>query len=359
MTSCLVLPDSAVKDILTNLSRDEIIAFQDAIGHSLKDYSVSNEREYQPDSGVVVRPNGQKALWRPFTSSTSVGTKIIVDPAPQKNGGRSPLHGILTICDDQGLPTGIINAEEVTAFRTSMSALLPFRWRRRVEYIVVFGAGKQALWHSRLALAIRGSEVRSIVIVNRTKARAEGLVDQLVDENQRSWKSQTEISCLDPAASDHKNLLRERLTEADVVFCTVPSVEPLFAADDIGKSKRPDQPLITAIGSWQPNMIELDPELLRRLVNTGGRVVVDDMKTCLHHSGEIVRAKLEKEHVVEIGEVLDLKGKASQSAGNDHWYEDGLFVYKSIGVSLTDLVSGNELLKIAKKKNVGISIPDF
>ena len=63
--------------------------------------------------------------------SRSLEIKIIVDPAPQKDGAKSPLHGILTICDDQGLPTGIINAEEVTAFRTSMSALLhPWPWNR-------------------------------------------------------------------------------------------------------------------------------------------------------------------------------------------------------------------------------------
>ncbi|KAK4613484.1 hypothetical protein CLAFUW4_09193 [Fulvia fulva] len=358
MIDCLVLRDSAVQDILAGLSRDEIITFQDAIGDSLKDYSVSNEREYQPDSGVVVRPNGQKVLWRPFTSSTSVGTKIIVNPAPRKEGEQLPLHGILTICDEQGLPTGIINAEEVTAFRTSMSALLPFRWRRRVGYIVVFGAGKQALWHSRLALAMRGSEVKSIIIVNRTKSRAQTLVDQLVEENQRSWKTQTEIDCLDPEAADYQSLLRERLMQADVVFCTVPSVKPVFAGEDIGNNKRPDQPLITAIGSWQSDMIELDPALLRRVVDSGGKVVVDDVKTCIHHSGEIVRAKLEKEQLVEIGELLDTKGKSSSSA-RDHWFEDGLFVYKSIGVSLTDLISGNEILRIARKKNVGISIPDF
>ena len=33
--------------------------------------------------------------------------------------------------------------------------------------IVVFGAGKQALWHVRLALALRGDEIKHSAIVNQ------------------------------------------------------------------------------------------------------------------------------------------------------------------------------------------------
>jgi len=39
--------------------------------------------------------------------------------------------------------------------------------------------------------------------------------------------------------------------------------------------------------------------------------------------------------------------------------ENGLVVYKSVGVSVTDLAIGNAILALARKQSLGISISDF
>ncbi|KAF9890102.1 hypothetical protein FE257_006263 [Aspergillus nanangensis] len=373
MTGCIVLGDSTVHEILINLTTPEILLFHDQIVNSLLDFSVGGERSYQPSPSVVVRPNGQKSLFRPFTSASSVGAKIIVDPAAKstsandKSGGPT-LHGILVVCDEDGIPTGIINADEITGYRTSLMAIIPYLWRRETAHIVVFGAGKQALWHLRLALALRGSEISSITIVNRSKARAQVLLSTLQSENQTRWKSTCTMDCLETTAADYDQTLGGVLSRANVIFCTVPSQQPLFPAQYV--TEREDRantgPYISAIGSWQADMIEVDPTIMQYAVGPdqgfnstggpGGTILVDDRENALANAGEIVQSQLKAEHMIEVGELLQFQSDTPSGPQKERctkWMEEGLLVYKSVGVSVTDLAAGNALLDLAKEKSMG------
>jgi len=367
MGNLLVLGDSEIHDILINLSRTEIHIFRDAILGCLKDFSVGVERKYQPQPGVVNRPEGQRCLFRPFTSSESVGTKIVVQPAANSKAAGA-LHGMIAMCDADGLPSGILNAEEVTGYRTSLSALIPWLWRRHTDNIVVFGAGKQALWHLRLALALRGEEIKSIVVINRTVSRAEALLVKVKEENQTRWKSDAVMQCIDPLRSDYQHLLRDHLSTADAVFCTAGAKAPLFPANYITAEGRNRQPYISAVGSWQPDMIELDPELLRHLAaqrshstaSKAGSLLVDDRETVMPHTGELIQSKLGAEHIVELGEMADLQhDKDHGDSALQNWQEEGLLVYKSIGVGMTDLAASNAILAFARKRQLGTTISQF
>jgi ornithine cyclodeaminase/alanine dehydrogenase-like protein (mu-crystallin family) len=364
MGNLLILGDADVHDILLNLTKSEIHAFRDALSQCLQDYSVGSERKYQPSPGVITRPEGQKCLFRPFTSNNSVGTKIIVQPAPTSKAAGA-LHGLIAMCDSGGMPYGILNAEEVTGYRTSLSALIPFLWRRHSERIVVFGAGKQALWHLRLALALRGDEIKSIILINRTVSRAEALLAKVKKENESRWKSAASMQHIDPSRPDFQERLRGYLGDADAVFCTSGAKEPLFPADYITTEGRERQPYISAVGSWQPDMIELDPDLLRHTVRSissdskAGSVLVDDRDGVLHHSGEAARSGIEEQHWVEIGEIESLRhGKDVQESLRD-WMEDGLLVYKSVGVGMLDLAASNAILAIARERHLGTAISRF
>lgn len=369
MSGCTILPDSAVQRILIDQTQDETLKFMQAICGCLEDYSLSKEREYQPGSSVVVRPNGQKTLWRPFTSQANVGCKIIVDPAPDSDGKKAPLHGVLVTTDDQGQRTGVINAEEVTGYRTSLASMIPFMDRERVKKVVVFGAGKQALWHTRLALVLRGEEIERVTIVNRSEEKGEALLSRVKADNDQRWKSSAELVGLYSNGADYDARLEALLGEADAIFCTVPSTEPLFPARYIEqRGQEAGWPLITAIGSWQPNMIELDPDLIKHIVdNPQGQkiLLVDDRIGCLDHAGEVVQCELKAEQLVEIGAVLCPKyrndgGSVPQTSQDfQQWLNAGLVIYKSVGVSVMDLTAGQRLLTLAKAKGLGTTIADF
>ena len=365
MESAVFLNESVVRDILINLSRDEIIAIQNELTKSLSDVSLGEEGAYQPNASHINRPNGQRTLFRPFTSPTNVGAKIVVDPAPDPSGRRPPIHGIMAVCDQNGIPTGIMGAEELTGFRTALSAMVPYVWRRRTSSIVIFGAGMQALWHARLVLALRGSEIKSITFVNRSVSRAQALLGKVQAENQERWGSPCTFHCVDPNGADYDEELEKLLPSADAIFCTVGSTEPLFPARLVTQ-ERPDEhgPLVSAVGSWQSTMIELDPAILHHAAGLMHRhkaaaVLTDDRESALKNSGEIVQSGIGWEDIAEVAQALEVRRQGVSGSGEPTLIkalEEGLLVYKCIGVSVTDLSVGSAVLNLAKKKGIGLPL---
>lgn len=352
------------------LTKDEVLSLQAALAESLRRFSVTDERDYQPDPSIVVRPSGQRTLFRPFTSSESIGTKIIVTPAPTAKRSNDnaqlksgPLRGLLTLCHNDGSPNGVLNAEEITGCRTALIALIPFMWRRNVNHVVVFGAGKQALWHIRLALALRGDDVKSVTVLNRSACRAEDLAKHLREENQTHWRSDASIVSLDISVPNAREIIGSQLSKADVVFCAVPSKQPLFQATDlrVSNSKRP---YISAVGSWQPEMLELDPALLVDAANGNqdqhgymrSALLVDDRASVMRHSGEALLSCLPPSDFIELGEVIDARkvGHSSPEVQQTlKCLQDGMVVFKSVGVGIVDLAMGEAVLNMAREKNAG------
>lgn len=390
MPDFTILGDAVVHDILINLTKQEILTLQNQLAESLREYSVGDERKYQVESSVSARPNGDRTLFRPFTSPTSVGVKIVVsavetnqnndtsrskDGAPQTPSKR-PIQGIVVVCDNEGNPTGVIDGKEITGHRTSLSALLGYVRRRHTANIVVIGAGKCAIWHLRLALALRGSEIKCITVVNRSRDTAMAMIDQVLQENQKLWKSDTTIGYLDREEGKYEQALESLIQEADVIFCTVSSKKPLFPASYLTKKVKANKsPYISAVGSWQPDLIEVDPALLNYIVDSsegynplvekGGAVIVDDRKKVMEETGEGIQSQLKTEDFVAWGEMLDLenqlktKGSSEQHQRLKSWLEEGLVVYKSVGVSITDLVTSNFLLSVAREHKLGVVVPGF
>ncbi|KAL5588145.1 hypothetical protein FOVSG1_013281 [Fusarium oxysporum f. sp. vasinfectum] len=211
MSHTLALDNSIIHDLLISLSRANIVRFRRDLENSLIEFSAGSEGKFQLNPGFVNRTNGQKTIFRTFTSPDAVGMKIIVTPAPVEspngNTANPPLNGIIALCDSLGRPIGLLNAAEVTGFRTTLWALIPWTWRRHTKNIVIFGAGKQGLWHTRLVLALRGSEIKSVTIINHSVARAQSPAAQVTEENQKYWKSSATLFSLDPSQPDYSKRL--------------------------------------------------------------------------------------------------------------------------------------------------------
>ena len=368
MSDTRVLDNPTIHDLLMNLSQDEAIEFRRVVEKTFEDFSTAGERRYQPGPDVVNRPNGQNTLFRPFTSDTSVGTKITVEPAPEPNGKRDALHGVIVLCDGKGNLKGVMNSEEITGYRTSMNAMVPFSWRKHVENIIIFGTGVQALWHSRLILTLRGSEVKTITYVSRPSPRADQLIETISAENRMHWKSSCSFHFIDNTAADFPQRIESALADIDCIFCTTPSKQPLFPAHYLGKTRK-RCPFISAVGSWRSEMIEVDPAVLHLAVasDTGynpmtgkdeGVILADDRDFALTNSGELVQSKIAAKDIVELGEIIGLKnGKGTPEAlantsaqKTDRFLSEGFVVYKSVGVSLTDLTVSNAIIEQIRRR---------
>jgi ornithine cyclodeaminase/alanine dehydrogenase-like protein (mu-crystallin family) len=285
--------------------------------------------------------------------------------------------------DSKGYPTGVVNAEELTAFRTALAATLMFQKRENVHTITVFGAGKQAYWHIRLALLLKGDQIKQVNIINRSFERSARLMKsfyELESSEAAQWRKDVKFSALSPGFGEYGRLLKEEVRKADAIFCCTPSVEPLFPAEFLTSHEgRKKGRYISAIGSYAPHMTELHPDILRQAVEPdtghhhhkhakkGGVVIVDSLESCMKEAGEVIQAKLRPDNLVEIGELIMVKRAALKEVelGGDgekglvDWLVRGNVIYKSVGMGLMDLVVGGDVVTLARERGFGTTIPDF
>ncbi|EED16768.1 proline utilization protein PrnX-like, putative [Talaromyces stipitatus ATCC 10500] len=292
-------------------------------------------------------------------------------------------RGTLTLVGQDGLPIGLISAQDLTAFRTALTSLLGFNKRKHVKTITVFGAGRQAYWHIRLALLLRGPEVKRVYIINRSFDRAAKLLRDIYAPGNASWRSNVKFHAFSSDFVEYSRLCREAVRKADVIFCCTPSLEPLFPAEFLTSTEgRRKGRFVVAIGSYKSHMTELHPDILKHEVKPpghhghhyhkhaqrGGVVLVDSLEMCLQEAGEIVQAGLGPHQLVEIGELMIMRHaarlgidrqKEESEQSMQRWLESGNVVYKSVGLGLMDLVTGGDLVDIARKRGVGTFIDDF
>lgn len=334
---------------------------------------------------------------KPFSSATSVTSSLdslAISQRPSSSSNSSPTHappkslassqsttpkGSLTLFDESGAPRALINAEEITAFRTALASTMLFKKRQNVHDVVVFGAGKQAYWHIRLALLLRGPDIHHLNIINRDFERVYQMLSKLYqpDEEHGSWSADREhvpayrdtsdhplsrpkIQILTPNHAEYDRLLKDTIRASSVIFFTTPSTSPLFPASFLTNPEgRKKGRYLAAIGSYKPNMVEIHPDIIKQNVQPenghrhfhkhapqGGAVVVDSVEACLQEAGEIIQAGLTPNEVVEIGEIVMLKRDAERRRAEcqAHKAEEGL---DDRGVEL------GECEKVIKKRRGG------
>lgn len=288
-------------------------------------------------------------------------------------------RGSVTLLDGDSLPVGLINAHELTAFRTALASLMLFNKRKKIRTLLVFGAGTQAYWHIRLALVLRGSEIRRVYIVNRSFDRAAKLLRDIYLPENTSWRGETKFSAVSSEFGEYGRVLKEHVRKADAIFCCTPSVEPLFPAEWLtSREGRQKGRLISAVGSYKAHMAELHPDILREEVNVqpphrhwhkhtraSGVVVTDSLDAAMKEAGEIIQAGIKPHQVVELGELIIVHHATQQQDAPEEqkslreWVERGNVIYKSVGLGLMDLVTGGDLIRLARERKLGTIVEDF
>ncbi|KAI9664679.1 MAG: hypothetical protein M1821_006126 [Bathelium mastoideum] len=384
----------------------------DGIGVKIVTLASPNTPRPPPDPNPLSTLDRLSLSSHPETASTNSSSPVST-PAPSSldlpppsvaSAQTTSPRGSLTLLDRSGSPRALINAEELTAFRTALASVMLFKKRHTVHDVLVFGAGRQAYWHVRLALLLRGDDVHHVCIVNRDFARASALVRKLFNpfEDEAEGPAppaavvqlphRAKFAVLTPSHHEYERLLKEQVRKAAVIFLTTPSVAPLFPAEWLTSTEgRRKGRYIAAIGSYKPHMLELHPDVLKQAVapqhdhrhfhkhaRTGGAVLVDSVEACLKEAGEVIQAGLKPEEVVELGELVMLKrdnerrraeagetgkGKNGMEIQGDggliEWLSKGNVIYKSVGLGLMDVITGGDVVRIADERGVGTRVEGF
>ncbi|KAH8599809.1 hypothetical protein B0O99DRAFT_610307 [Bisporella sp. PMI_857] len=338
-TPLTVLTSSDIQDLLGDLNRDEIEHMQQSLRNALHEYSTGNQDnpecfQNQQDRMVTENDNGTTTLVMPARSSSGVSMKVVTLAPPeflsvhrnafeQQSINSSP-QGSLTLMDNGGNAYAFMNAGELTAFRTALASSLLIVRRRKVKAITVFGSGKQAFWHLRLALLFHGKTIEHVYIHNHSLSKTSKTFfkafvgyDNVV-KKEEGWHN-TRFSVLSPSYAEYHRLLKGQLRASDIIICATPAEAPLFEETILtNPSGRIKGRLIIAVGSYKPGMIELPPAILKQAVKhhgsglhfrkraaEGGCILVDTTRS-LRQTGELIQSELQMNHIVEIGEIVML-----------------------------------------------------
>ncbi|TGO15179.1 hypothetical protein BTUL_0043g00340 [Botrytis tulipae] len=343
--SLTVLTDSDIKNLLQDLTLKDLERFQDQMRRALHEYSTGTQDDdccslHQPRRTVLESKHKRTTLFMPSTASAGIGMKVVTLPQPGSSNESSDSdsistssstktpstpQGSLTLMDKTGLPFGFLNASETTAFRTALASSLLITPRTKVKTITVFGAGKQAFWHVRLALILRGPTIKQINIISRAFTdRVRNLMKAFLEvptaTKEREGWSNVKFSVLSPAYGEFARLEKEYIRASDVIFCTTPSTSPLFPHSILTNTEgRKKGRLIVAIGSYKPHMIEIPLEVVAQAVKVhgsghhfhrhaeeGGVIVVDTIDGCKQEAGEIIQGNVSAKNLVELGELVML-----------------------------------------------------
>ena len=337
-----------ISRIFRGLSSDNATRLLEALSNGLASYSSEKNSKsdasiHQPLRTVIQTREKNTVLVMPVSNTSTTSVKVATVP------NRGDIKGAITIYSAVGELQGVLNAAEITAFRTALATMtLLVRWKApSSSNVVVFGAGKQSEWHIRLALILIPG-IKKITTVNRSRQRLDKFESTVVDRLKAS-NANVQFECISPESNaDYQSQMTTRLAEADIICGCTPSTEPLFGAQDLQvNSSKPK--FLSLIGSYKPEMQEVDTETIK----LGREIYVDSKEACAEEAGELIRAKIGPNDLIEIGDLYS----SNKSGG----LEDGkeLTIFKCVGMGLMDLVIAQALLDIAADQSIGTVLDDF
>lgn len=295
--------------------------------------SLSSGKSFVPKRYVTNSQDGNLTfLLKPafINSKKSSSIKILSQKNNNYIKGIPTILGIVLLIDNiTGEILSIMDGEYLTALRTGAASGLATKLlaKKSAKSMALFGCGSQGKAQLLAVNEVRNLE--KVWIFDRSQETAE----LFIEEMKGKIKSDLEFT----ADLDF-------LKDADIICTATNSKKPLFLNEHVKKGTH-----INAIGSYKPEMQELDPELVY-----SSRIYLDDKENCLKESGDLLDALncSPRGNSFVVGEIGDLVlnkicGRTSQ---------EEITVFKSVGNAIQDLVVAESIYNKSIHSNFGQEI---
>jgi ornithine cyclodeaminase/alanine dehydrogenase len=249
----------------------------------------------------------------------NVAVKIITQKKDGDLKGIPAILGAVLLLDLRtGAILSIMDGEYITALRTGAAGGLATKLlaHEDAETVAVFGCGAQGKTQLEANCAVR--PIKQALLYDLNIDAAYNLKTEM--EGKLNISIQVE-----------KNL--EHLKQADIICTATNSEQPLFYLKDISKGVH-----INAIGSYKPNMQELDP-----LVIKSSQIFADSRESVLKESGDLIKPISEQTFTdaiieAEIGELINNKNVGRLN-------DNDITIFKSVGLGVQDLFITNAIFE--------------
>ncbi len=254
--------------------------------------------------------------------SRDLGIKVVSVNEGNASRGLPVVSAVVLAVDPEtGVPAALLEGTRLTALRTGAIGGLAADLLARPEAsrVTLFGAGVQGRSQLEAVCCVRN--VKRVTIVDRSEAAARRLADEVA-----AWPEAPEVHTVaDPGKA---------VGSADIVIAATTSRTPLFDGRDLSPGTH-----VTGIGSFTPEMQEIDPETVNR-----ARVVVDQRDACLAEAGDLIQAGATID--AEIGEIVTGRKAGRTSPAQ-------ITFFKSVGVAVQDAAAAGAVLEAAREKKLG------
>ncbi len=303
--------------ILTSEDIKRLIVMDDAIDAMEKAFASFSDGTSHVPQRYISDINNLNLFFKPaFCENLGrVSVKIITQQTAGKIRGVPTIQGMVLLLDmESGQLLSLMDGAYITAIRTGAAGGIAAKLLApgHAKTIALFGCGTQG---KTLMEAV--SKVRQI---------KQAFLYDLNPEAAGKFKTEMEKKLGIPM---HIMNDTEYLKEAEIICTATNSKQPLCRLKDISKGTH-----INAIGSYQPDMQEIDPAIL-----VNGKVFVDSRKSVLKESGDLIKPINEgllTDTVIEaeIGELINKETVGRQD-------QDDITIFKSVGLGVQDLFLAN------------------
>ena len=298
--------------------------------------SLSSGESFVPLRYVSKLPaNEMVMLFKPayVEKDKRVSVKILTQRESGLIQGIPTIQGIVLVIDAvSGEILSIMDGEYLTALRTGAASGLATRCfaRKDAQIMALFGCGTQG--RTQLEAVMCEREIKKVFVFDKHKDVADRFIPEMQDKFQ-----------LEMVYADDTSVLKE----ADIICTATNSKAPLFQKADVKKGVH-----INAIGSFQPDMQELDPYLIK-----DAKVYVDQAESCMKESGDLIKpikeGIIDQNHIVgEIGDFCLNKIAGRKS-------ENEITIFKSVGVAIQDFAVATDIYNRSFKEGYGQEINLF
>lgn len=308
--STLILSKSNVDGLL---QMDEVLS---AVEQAFRDYALG---QGQMPSKTYIQTSRGDFRAMPGALPGAVGIKWVNVHPRNPRLGLPTVMGIFIYSDpDTGYPLAIMDATEITAYRTAATSAIASKYLARPDSCVLglIGAGRQAYVHLQSHAAL--FKLEAVKLYDIQPEAVDAFINYFPQFNV-------------------KRASLEEATATDIVCTLTPAKNPVIQASWVRPGTH-----INAVGADAEGKQELDPEILGM-----AQVIVDDPQQALH-GGEInvaVRDGLFKKEQISanLGEVV-IGAKPGRRNAQD------ITIFDSTGLAVEDIAVAHLIYRKAKEK---------
>lgn len=323
--------------LLNKQEIQSVFTMTDAIAATRRAFEIVAEGSYDAPLRTVIdapKEEGSFLFMPAYISKMDTAALKVISIFPnnrEKNFPTAPAQ-VLLMDGHTGIISAILDGTYVTQLRTGAATGVAFDVLAKKSCTIgaLFGTGSQAAQQLEAMLAVR--DLEEVRIFGRNRERARAFVKRMQEEGIAGTTKLIAVETPDAA-----------IDNADLVITVTSSDTPVFDAKTIKKGCT-----ISAVGSYQYHMQELDPKLLTR----AEKIYFDSQDAVLSESGDLLQPLdhgliSEEDFTGNLGDVL-----LNQLVGRED--DEEIIVFKTVGVAPQDLVTAKEIYEKASAAHVGL-----